>query len=142
LSNIPRYTNRRSLLTRCLHVHVSRVDACMRAGVCACVRTPRGTAKPMAWTGMWVMSVFSSIAFRDGDRRSLDLSAGYSVKREPRSLILSRDFPRPAPATSTPRSRFSPLFSRGWTRGPAILLQLPDQRRDPVTLRSLRRRAV
>lgn len=108
------------------------IRACVRAYV---VR-PRGTAKPMAWTGMWVMSVFSSIAFRDGDGRPLDLSAGYVVRRESRVSSFS-----PARLPSSTFPLLAALLS-GWIRGPAILFQLPDQRRDPVALRSLRRRAV
>lgn len=59
--------------SRDAYVCASRIS--IRACVHACVR-PRGTTKPMAWTGMWVMSVFSSITFKDGDGRPLDMSAG------------------------------------------------------------------
>lgn len=86
----------------------------VRAYVIACcvhayVRV--GTAEPMAWTGMWVMSVFSSIAFRDGDERPpgfvcrvLDKERASFPRSLPRSL--------PLLCSSTSRSRLSPLFSR------------------------------
>jgi len=114
----PRYTNRRSFLTR-------RLRACfvcrwMRAYVC-CV------ARPMAWTGMWVMSIFLSITFKDGDGRPLGFVCWVIGKERVSCLSFSS-----ATSLAQPRHVLISLRSSLRTSGPAILFQLPARSRRGV----------
>lgn len=100
------------------------VRACMRAYV----RVAQRSQWPGQVCGWCPFSQVSPLETETKDRWI------YLPGKE-RVFILSRDSLRP----SLPRpSNFSSLFSRTGLRGPAILLQLLDQRRDLVTLRSLR----